>query len=151
MKLTVSALLCAGLALLSILAPNYVALADSPASATDVPFPDVPENSFAYDAIRQLAADGFLAGYPDGTFKGDRPMSRYEVSYLINKIVNAMKDQIANGKTPPPDDVALINKRAASVSSDLKDLSGRVDAMKKEEAALKTEADVSRDNLRGIQ
>jgi hypothetical protein len=158
MNLRVTALACAVLTLAFTIAPAHEALADpisgnvaDTATAAGVPFPDVPQNSWAYDAIRQLAADGYLAGYPDGTFKGDRPMSRYEVSYLINKIVNAMKDQIANGKTPPPDDVALINKLAASVSSDLKDLSGRVDAMKKEEAALKTEADVSRDNLRGMQ
>jgi hypothetical protein len=151
MKLKVTALFCAGLALLSILAPNYVALADSPVSAADVPFPDVPENSFAYDAIRQLAADGFLSGYPDNTFKGDRPMSRYEVSFLINKIVNSMKDRIAQGKTPPANDLALINKLAASVSSDLKDVNGRVDALQQQQVVTKKEADASRDNLRGMQ
>jgi hypothetical protein len=147
MKISVTARVCAVLAFVSIIAPLHSALADS----VDIPFPDVPETSFAYDAISQLAADGFLAGYPNGTFKGDRPMSRYEVSYLIDKIVNAMKDQIAQGKTPPENDVALINKLASSVGSDLKDLSGRVDALQKQQVAVKQEADASRDNLRGMQ
>jgi hypothetical protein len=150
MKFSFAARICAVLAIVSIVAPIHGAFADTP----DVPFPDVPQTSFAYDAIRQLAADGFLTGYPGGTFKGDRPMSRYEVSYLIDKIVNAMKDQIAQGKTPPPDDVALINKLAASISSessDLKDISGRVDALQQKETALKSEADQSRENLRGMQ
>src|SRR3984885_3480931 len=105
MKISVMARVCAMLAFVSIAVPVQSALADSP----DVPFPDVPQTSFAYDAIRQLAADGFLSGYPGGTFKGDRPRAPHEVSYLIDKIINTMKDQIAQGKTPPPDDVALIN------------------------------------------
>lgn len=145
MKNGVTALLCAGLAFALTIAPMSGAFAD------DVPFPDVPATSWAYEAIRQLAADGYLTGYPDGTFKGNSSMSRYEVSYLINKIVNAMKDQIAAGKTPPPDDIGLINKLAASVSSDLKDVSARVDTVVQKQAALKSEADASRDTLRGMQ
>jgi hypothetical protein len=168
MKITATARSCAALALALTIFPTYSALADpimtdaapaavapaAVAQSADVPFPDVPSTSWAYDAIRQLAADGFLAGYPDGTFKGDRPMSRYEVSYVINKIVNSMKDQIAKGKTPPPNDIALINKLAtsiSSVSSDLKDLSGRVDTLREQEVSLKKEADTSRDTLRGAQ
>jgi len=157
MKLNVAALFCAGLALALTVAPNYVALADplspnqAPAAANEVPFPDVPANGFAYDALRRLAADGYLTGYPDGTFKGERPLSRYEMSYLIDKIVNAMKDRIAQGKTPPSNDVALINQLAASVSSDLKDVSTRVAALQTQQDATKKEADASRDNLRGMQ
>jgi hypothetical protein len=160
MKNGVTALMCAGLGFALTFAPLSGALAgpvgdaasDTPAVASEgVPFPDVPATSWAYDALRQLASEGYLSGYPDGTFKGNKPMSRYEVSYLIEKIVNAMKDRIAQGKTPPPDDTALINKLAASFSSDLKDVSGRVDTLAQQQSALKKEADASRDNLRGMQ
>jgi hypothetical protein len=162
MKNKLAARLCAALALAFTITTTYASaepaqsVSDAPlaVAAGDVPFPDVPENSWAYDAIRQLAADGYLAGYPDGSFKGNRPMSRYEVSFLINKIVNAMKDQIAKGKTPPNDDIALINKLATSitsVSSDLKDVSSRVANLQKDETALKKEADASSDQLRGAQ
>lgn len=48
-------------------------------------FPDVPENHWAYEYIRTLAGNGILQGYPDGTFKGDRSMTRYEFATLVYK------------------------------------------------------------------
>ena len=46
-------------------------------------FPDVPENHWAYEYIRKLADKGMIEGYPDGTWKGDRMMTRYEFAALI--------------------------------------------------------------------
>ena len=46
-------------------------------------FPDVPENHWAYEYIRELADKGIIKGYPDGTWKGDRMMTRYEFAALI--------------------------------------------------------------------
>ena len=149
MNARLAALLC-GMSLLFALIPTQPATADTPpmpvtatAQSDDVPFPDVPEDSWMYDAVRQLAKDGYLVGYPDGTLKGARPMTRYEASYLVNKVVTAMKDQIAKGQQPPPDDVALINKLAASLSAELKDLSQRVDTLQQQTTALKKQADLS--------
>jgi hypothetical protein len=55
------------------------------ASAT--PFSDVPANHWAYQAIQSLAADGLVEGYPDGKFKGDRPMTRYEMAVLVARVI----------------------------------------------------------------
>lgn len=46
-------------------------------------FPDVPENHWAYEYIRELVDKGIIEGYPDGTWKGDRMMTRYEFAALI--------------------------------------------------------------------
>ena len=46
-------------------------------------FPDVPENHWAYEYIRILAGNGLIQGYPDGTFGGDRSMTRYEFAALL--------------------------------------------------------------------
>jgi hypothetical protein len=157
MKLKVTALAFGVLTFALSAAPAYVALADpapvanAQAPAADVPFPDVPEDSWVYDAIKRLATDGYLTGYPDGTFKGDRAMSRYEVSYFIDKIVNAMKDQIARGKQPPADDTALVNKLAASVSAEIRDLDRRINSLHEQDVALKKQADASTENLRAMQ
>jgi hypothetical protein len=51
------------------------------------PFADVPANHWAYQAIQSLAADGLIEGYPDGQFKGDRPLTRYEIAVLIARVV----------------------------------------------------------------
>ena len=46
-------------------------------------FPDIPENHWAYDYVATLAGNGVIVGYPDGQFKGDRMMTRYEMAALI--------------------------------------------------------------------
>ena len=46
-------------------------------------FPDVPQNHWAYQYISQLAGNGILVGYPDGTFKGDAKMTRYEFATML--------------------------------------------------------------------
>lgn len=49
----------------------------------NVNFPDVPKNHWAYQYVKSLADRGYLQGYPDGEFKGDRPMTRYEYAAVI--------------------------------------------------------------------
>lgn len=51
--------------------------------AKDVNFPDVPKDHWAYDYVKSLADRGYLEGYPDGEFKGDRAMTRYEYANVI--------------------------------------------------------------------
>ncbi len=48
-------------------------------------FPDVPQNHWAYEYVSQLKGNGILTGYPDGEFKGDRPMTRYEFAAMLYK------------------------------------------------------------------
>ena len=45
-----------------------------PAAALANPFEDVPRDHWAYDAVAQLAADGVIEGYGDGTYRGDHPI-----------------------------------------------------------------------------
>ena len=63
----------------------------SPAFAAPV-FPDVPEEHWARDAVANLAASGLVEGYPDGTFKGNRAATRYEMAMVIARFL-AKNDQ----------------------------------------------------------
>lgn len=49
----------------------------------DVVFPDVPKGHWAYDFVKDLSDKGYLVGYPDGTFKGDKSMTRYEFATAL--------------------------------------------------------------------
>ena len=49
----------------------------------DVNFPDIPANHWAYEYVKDLADKGLVEGYPDGEFKGDRAMTRYEYAAII--------------------------------------------------------------------
>ena len=52
-------------------------------------FPDVAENHWAYQYVTVLAKKGLLEGYPDGEFKGDRMMTRYEFAAIVYRIVES--------------------------------------------------------------
>ena len=70
-----------------VAAASLVAVA-APALAAN-PFSDVPLNHWAYDAVEQLASKGILEGYPNGTFKGNRAMTRYEIASMVARMMNA--------------------------------------------------------------
>ena len=75
MKRLARLLLASSLALGVLCATNQAAMA--------TPFSDVPANHWAYQYIQSLAADGLIDGYPDGKFKGDRPLTRYEMAVIV--------------------------------------------------------------------
>ena len=60
-----------------------------PLKKGDTLFPDVPKNHWAYDYVTKLAQAGLLEGYPDGEFKGDRMMTRYEFATVIYRAIMA--------------------------------------------------------------
>ena len=49
----------------------------------NVSFPDVPKDHWAYNYVKSLADRGYVTGYPDGEFKGDRSLTRYEYAAII--------------------------------------------------------------------
>lgn len=52
------------------------------------PFTDVPAKHWAYDAVNKLAQEGIVEGYGDGTFRGDKTLSRYEMASIVAKAMN---------------------------------------------------------------
>lgn len=56
---------------------------------TTTRFPDVPENHWAYEAVEMMAKTGLVQGYPDGEFKGDRNMTRYEFAQIVYNAIQA--------------------------------------------------------------
>lgn len=56
---------------------------------TDVVFPDVPENHWAYMMVQDLVYKGIVVGYPDGNFSGDRTLTRYEFAVALDRAISA--------------------------------------------------------------
>ena len=55
-------------------------------------FPDMPKNHWAYKEISELAGNGLIDGYPDGEFKGDRMMTRYEFASIVYRQMMAGRE-----------------------------------------------------------
>ena len=87
------------------------------------PFEDVPADHWAYDAVAQLAADGVIEGYGDGTYRGDQEITRYEMAQMVAR---AMAKSGVNGA-----DKAMIDRLAAEFADELNNLGVRVAALEK--------------------
>ena len=74
--------------MLAVVASAALVAVAAPAFAEN-PFSDVPLNHWAYDAVEQLSAKGILEGYPNGTFKGNRAMTRYEIAAMVARMMDA--------------------------------------------------------------
>ena len=86
------------------------------------PFSDVPAGHWAYDAVTQLAADGIVEGYGDGTYLGNRNITRYEMAQMIAK---------ALAKNPTGADKAALDRLAAEFGEELNNLGVRVSNLEK--------------------
>ena len=80
------------------------------------PFSDVPAGHWAYDSVNKLAAAGVVDGYPDGTYGGDKLMTRYEMAQIVAKAM-------AKG--------ANVDKLAAEFADELDSLGVRVANLEK--------------------
>jgi len=67
-----------------------------PVAASLKPFADVPEHHWAYEAVLQLQAAGLVEGYPDGEYKGQRPMTRYEMAMVIARFLAQLDSRVAD-------------------------------------------------------
>ena len=102
----------------------------APAFAAN-PFMDVPMNSWAYDAISQLSATGVVSGYPDGTFKGNQPMTRYEMASIVARAL-AVVDMNKASKQ----DVEMLKKLVVEFKDELDALGVQVDELDSRVAVL---------------
>ena len=96
----------------------------APAFAALNPFMDVPMNHWAYDAIGQLAAKGVLSGYPDGTYKGKQPTTRYEMASALARAL-ALVDLSKASKQ----DSEMLKKLVVEFKDELDALGVKVDEL----------------------
>ena len=108
-----------------ILALAAVAALSAGVSASAAnPFSDVSTSDWAYQAVSQLSDQGIVEGYPDGTFKGERNITRYELAQIIARLM-AKEDQL-NAQQQ-----ATINKLATEYAEELSNLGVRVSNLEK--------------------
>ena len=109
--------------LVSAITAALVVGAASTTFAAANPFSDVPADSWAYDAVTTLAADGVIDGYPDGTYKGQQTMTRYEMAQIVARAMAKTDLEKA--------DKALVDKLAAEFAEELDNLGVRVADLEK--------------------
>jgi hypothetical protein len=97
--------------------------------AASNPFADVPANHWSYSSVQSLAKAGIIDGYGDGTFKGDKTITRYEMAQLVGKAMYRSDKANAEQK-------AAIDKLAAEYKDELDNLGVRVGKVEKKTAGV---------------
>jgi hypothetical protein len=110
------------------------------------PFADVPLDHWAYNAVNKLAETGLIEGYPDGTFKGKQPLTRYEFAQAIARMMERMEQMKGipgpKGEPGPPgpagggggvtaEQQALLDRLAKEFAPELKALRSDLDNLTK--------------------
>ena len=96
---------------------------------------DVQGNEWAYKAVQELVEKyDVLEGYPDGTFKGKKPTTRFELAAAVYDLATYFSDEIALDRN----DLSKLAKLLDEFSGELKTLQGRVDQLESKVAAIDT-------------
>jgi len=149
-----------------------VALGASQAHAQAAPFLDTPTNHWAYESVQDLAKRGIVIGYPDGTYGGKRPMTRYEFAVAVERALMTIDAMVKaqQGVTPPPgtppptaltqdqlnEVQALIDKfrpELDTIQADLKTAQDNIEALRADvldAKALANKAQATADNSYGV-
>lgn len=115
--------------IISLVVAFILSIASSVIAAPAQTFSDVPAKHWAYPAVAELARVGIIDGYGDGAFRGDKTMTRYEMSQIVSKAM-------ANSNKATAAQKALIDKLAVEFAMELNKLTDRVTKLEKDQPVL---------------
>ncbi len=126
---------------------QLMAVEDSMGQVTSVSqLSDVRPTDWAYQALASLVEKyGCIAGYPDGTFRGNRAATRYEMAAALNACLDVISDRFAT-----KEDLAALRKLMDEFAAELATLRGRVDNLEARTAALEATQFSTTTKLQGL-
>jgi len=110
-------------------------------------FSDVPAGHWAKEAVESLAAKGIIVGFPDGTFRGNEPITRYQAALIIYRLLQQIEEELkAKGEAPTlealtPEDLEALKNAIQELAAELAALGVRVSAL---EDSAATKEDIAR-------
>jgi hypothetical protein len=84
---------------IALIAMAIVAL---PIRAQTTGFKDVPPDHWAAEAVKEVVAKGIMKGFPDGTFRGDQPVTRYELAVTLARFMQRVEESLKDLKARTP-------------------------------------------------
>ena len=89
------------------------------AFAQDVPFPDIPANHWALDAVAEIADLGIVIGFPDGTFRGNESFTRYQAALVVSRLLDVINENIDAATAMTQEDIASLRNALQELASDV--------------------------------
>ena len=109
-------------------------------------YSDVPLNHWAYKAVEDLTEKGLIVGFPNGTFKGNKPLTRYSFAMVVSRMLDRYSELIENGNLVSQKDLKTLEDLVSefvneieSISEDVKELKTDVKNLKEDVQQNKTD------------
>ena len=113
------------------------------------PFSDVPTGHWAYQSISHLAQNGVLRGYPDGSFKGNKPVTRYAMAVVVSQMLANLEKMNSNAITKQ--DLADIEKLTIEFADELNVLGVKIKALEDDMVAVKEDVATVKTDVQGLK
>ena len=110
--------------ILSVLSALIISTGAASAASADQLYSDVPQDHWAIAAVTKLSNDGIVTGYGDGTFRGDRAITRYEMAQMV-------ASARTHSEKASQEDKALIDRLSKEFSDELGSIGVRVQNLEK--------------------
>lgn len=123
-------------------------------SASANPFSDVPFSHWAYDAVNKLAAKGILQGYPDGTFKGNKNVTRYALAMITAKMLASVEQMLERGigtNLVTKSDLQTLERLTVEFADELALLGVKVTALEDDMMVVKEDVSMIKRDVEGIK
>lgn len=131
-----------------------VAFVLSTVAAVANPFSDVPFSHWAYDAVNKLAAKGVLQGYPDGTYKGEKHVTRYALAMVVAKMLANVEQMMEKGigkDLVTKSDLQTLEKLTVEFADELALLGVKVTALEDDMQVVKEDVATMKKDVEGIK
>jgi hypothetical protein len=118
------------------------------------PFSDVPFSHWSYDAVNKLAAKGILQGYPDGTFKGNKTVTRYALAMVTAKMLANVEQMMESGigtNLVTKADLQTLEKLTVEFADELALLGVKVTALEDDMQVVKEDVSMLKKDVEGIK
>jgi hypothetical protein len=92
-------------------------------------YPDIPGGHWAEESVEQLAELGIILGYPEGTFRGDETLTRYQIALIVSRLLDIVKATLGNESATRQSEIDALVLELGQLSNELSNLRSDFDAL----------------------
>ena len=102
-------------------------------------YSDVPTNHWAYKAVEDLTQKGLIVGFPNGTFKGNKPLTRYSFAVVVSRMLERYAELTENGNFVSQKDLKTLEDLVSEFVTEIESISEDIKTLKSDVSDIKTD------------
>ena len=110
-------------------------------------YSDVPTNHWAYKAVEDLTQKGLIVGMPNGTFKGNKPLTRYSFAVVVSRMLERYSELTENGNFVSQKDLKTLEDLVSEFVTEIESISEDIKNIKSDVSELKTDVKQNKEDI----